>query len=50
MVGVGGTVRRAVAVEFDRYIISGDLARTVARLDKTRAERAATGDPRGMYL
>lgn len=32
------TVRRAVVVEFDRYIEAGDLAQTVARLERIREQ------------
>lgn len=44
------TVRRAVAVEFDRYITSGALSRTLARFDRNQAETNRADDPRGMYL
>jgi hypothetical protein len=40
------TVRRAVAVEFDRFIHSGNLSQTVARLD----DAASQDDTLGMYL
>lgn len=44
------TVRRAVAVDFDRFITSGDLARTVARLEQVERESDAAGGYLGMYL
>ena len=44
------TVRRAVRVEFDRYIAAGDLARTVARLERLQAESNAAGGFLGMGL
>ena len=40
------TVDRAVRVEFDRYIAAGDLAKTVERLERLRAEC----DARGGYI
>lgn len=44
------TVRRAVAVEFDRYIQAGDLAKTVERLSKMQQDVDAHGGYVGMYL
>ena len=44
------TVRRAVMVEFDRYIEAGDLSRTKERIAKTQAEMEQTGGFVGMYL
>ena len=40
------TVRRAVAIEFDRFIHSGDLSRTVAKLDQPTSD----GESLGMHL
>ena len=44
------TVRRAVAVEFDRYIAAGDLQQTVERLERLQAETEESGGFLGMYL
>jgi hypothetical protein len=44
------TVRQAVRVEFDRYIAAGDLQRTIARVEKLRAESDARGGFLGMGL
>ena len=44
------TVVRAVRVEFDRFIAAGDLARTVARLEKLQSELDARGGFVGMGL
>ena len=44
------TVRKAVAVEFNRYIEAGDLAKTAARIEKIRAESDDAGGFVGMYL
>jgi hypothetical protein len=37
-------------VEFDRFISAGDLARTIARMEKLRAECEARGGFLGMGL
>ncbi|OHB77843.1 MAG: hypothetical protein A2W31_00750 [Planctomycetes bacterium RBG_16_64_10] len=44
------TVRRAVAVEFDRYLEADNLSRTVTQLDRVLVEGTAVDDPEGMYL
>ena len=44
------TVQRAVAVEFNRYIEAGDLAKTAERIEKIRAESDQAGGFVGMYL
>ena len=44
------TVPRAVAVEFDRYIAAGDLARAAERIEKIRAQCDDSGGFVGMYL
>jgi len=44
------TVRRAVLVEFDRFIAAGDLKRTVDRMAKLQAESDAHGGFLGMGL
>lgn len=44
------TVRRAVVVEFDRYIASGDLALTLRRLQELEATCDAQGGFLGMGL
>lgn len=44
------TVERAVLVEFDRYIATGDLGRTVARMQKIEAESDARAGFLGMGL
>jgi hypothetical protein len=44
------TVQHAVLVEFDRFIAAGDLARTIARMEKLRAESVAHGGFLGMGL
>ncbi len=43
-------VRRAVAVEFDRYIAEGDLAQTKKRIENLQAESDCQGGFVGMYL
>lgn len=44
------TVSRAVQVEFDRYISSGDLEKTVLRIEQLEAESDAQGGFLGMGL
>ncbi len=44
------TVRRAVTVEFDRYITAGDLAQTVKRIQQIQAQVDQSGGFVGMYL
>lgn len=44
------TVTRAVTIEFDRYIRSGDLSRTVERVEQIRAESDAQGGFLGFGL
>ena len=44
------TVRRAVTVEFDRYIAAGDLAQTVKRIEQVQAQLDQSGGFVGMYL
>lgn len=44
------TVRRAVIVEFNRYIGAGDLAQTIKRLEQLQADSDAMGGYLGMYL
>ena len=44
------TVRRAVRIEFDRYIAAGDLRRTIDRIEQIRAESNAQGGFLGMGL
>ena len=44
------TVRRAVCLEFDRYIAAGDLEKTRQRLAKLNAESEAAGGFIGMHL
>lgn len=44
------TVRRAVRIEFDRYIAAGDLHRTIERAQRLRAESDASGGFLGMGL
>lgn len=44
------TVEKAVLVEFDRYIAAGDLARTVARMQKLEAESDSRAGFLGMGL
>ena len=44
------TVRKAVPLEFDRYIAAGDLAQTVERIKKLQAESDQQGGFVGMYL
>jgi hypothetical protein len=44
------TVRRAVMVEFDRYIAGGDLAQTKKRIEQLQAESDRQGGFVGMYL
>ena len=44
------TVKRAVEVEFDRYIAAGDLARTQERLTREQAASDASGGFLGMNL
>ena len=44
------SVRRAVEVEFDRYIAAGDLAQTVKRIEQIQAQSDQSGGFVGMYL
>lgn len=44
------TVSRSVAVEFDRFIVAGDLAQTVERIARIQAESDQQGGYMGMYL
>ena len=44
------TVKRAVLVEFDRYIAAGDLKKTIARIERLRAETESSGGFLGMGL
>lgn len=44
------TVRRAVAVEFDRYIAAGDLEKTLQRIERIRASSEEDQGYLGMYL
>ncbi|QGJ71507.1 Hypothetical protein PBC10988_32140 [Planctomycetales bacterium 10988] len=44
------TVKRAVEVEFDRYINAGDLEKTKARIEKLQQETDEKGGFVGMYL
>ena len=44
------TVAKAVEIEFDRYIATGDLAQTVARIEKLQAQSDQRGGYVGMYL
>lgn len=44
------TTRRAVCMEFDRYISAGDLEKTRERLAKLQAQADASGGFIGMYL
>ena len=44
------TVQQAVAVEFNRYIAAGDLAKTAERIEKIRAESDDSDGFVGMYL
>lgn len=44
------TVRRAVQVEFDRYITAGDLGKTLERLERIEAESDAHGGFLGLGL
>jgi hypothetical protein len=44
------TVRRAVAVEFDRYIKAGDLAQTIKRLEQLQSHCDEAGGYMGMFL
>ena len=44
------TVSQAVRVEFDRYIATGDLAKTIERMEKLQAESDARGGFLGMGL
>lgn len=44
------TVKRAAMIEFDRYIAAGDLKKTIARIDRLRAETEASGGFLGMGL
>lgn len=46
----GESTRRAVMVEFDRYIAAGDLAKTIERLEKARADCESQGGFVGMGL
>jgi hypothetical protein len=47
---LGESVVKAVEVEFDRYIATGDLAQTIARIAKLQAESDDRGGFVGMYL
>jgi len=44
------SVTRAVEVEFDRYILAGDLAKTHQRLAELEQQEESTGGFLGMYL
>ncbi len=44
------TVRRAVQIEFDRYIQAGNLAQTVKRLEALQSDSDQMGGYLGMYL
>lgn len=44
------TVRRALIVEFDRYIAAGDLQKTIARLERLQAASDAEGGFLGMGI
>ena len=44
------TVRRAVVIEFDRYIQAGDLAQTIKRLEKLQEQSDELGGYLGMFL
>jgi hypothetical protein len=44
------TVRRALAVEFDRYIAAGDLAQTLKRIEQMQSQVDQSGGFVGMYL
>ena len=44
------TVRRAVQVEFDRFIKAGDLAQAVKRVEQMEADTDQLGGYLGMYL
>jgi hypothetical protein len=44
------SVRQAVMVEFDRYILAGDLEKTRQRIAQIQAEAEAKGGFIGMYL
>ncbi len=44
------TVRRAVLLEFDRYIQAGDLALTLRRLARLQSESDEAGGYMGMFL
>ncbi len=44
------TVRRAVIVEFDRYIAAGDLEQAVRRVERLQKESDRSGGFVGMYL
>ena len=46
----GESVKRAVAVEFDRYIQAGDLDKAKARAAKIQQECDDAGGFVGMYL
>ncbi len=43
-------VRRAVAIEFDRYIAAGELASTIDEIERLQAEGNAEDRFLGMYL
>jgi hypothetical protein len=47
---LAGTVPHAVEAEFDRFIQAGDLAQTVARLEKIQSASDEAGGFLGMYL
>lgn len=44
------SVKHALTVEFDRYILAGDLEKTRQRIEKVQAEAEASGGFIGMYL
>lgn len=44
------TVREAVRVEFDRYIVAGDLTKAIRRMERLEAETDAHGGFLGMGL
>ena len=45
-----GTVKRSVAVEFDRYVRAGDLQKAQERIDRIQQESDESGGFVGMYL
>ena len=44
------TVKRSVSVEFDRYILAGDLKKTEARIQQIQSESDSAEGFIGMYL